>query len=139
MFRRPPRPPRTGPLLPYPTLFRSMAYLRIVPGALTLAHLRRLYRTRPALELDPASRAAIADSAATVARVIASGEVVYGVNTGFGKLAQTTIPTDRLAELQRELVRSHCAGVGDPPADHVVFLVLALTAHGGRTSGGWGQ
>src|SRR3546814_8413020 len=76
MFRRPPRPPRTGPLLPYPTLFRSMADLRIVPGALTLADLRRLYRTRPALELDPASRAAIADSAATVARVIASGEVV---------------------------------------------------------------
>src|SRR3546814_8478804 len=78
----------------------------------------------------PASRAAIADSAATVARVIASGEVVYGVNTGFGKLAQTTIPTDRLAELQRALVRSHCAGVGDPLADDVVFLVLALKANG---------
>src|SRR3546814_18852326 len=106
MFRRPPRPPRTGPLLPYPTLFRSMADLRIVPGALTLADLRRLYRTRPAFELDPASRAAIAASAATVARVIASGEVVYGVNTRFGKLAPHTIPTARPADLHRAAVRS---------------------------------
>src|SRR5690606_33440986 len=90
----------------------------------------RLYRTRPPLELDPASRGAIAEAAATVARVIASGEVVYGVNTGFGKLAQKTIPSDRLAELQRALVRSHCAGVGDPLADDVVFLILALKANG---------
>lgn len=107
-----------------------MDRLRIVPGALTLAELRRLYRGRPALELDPACREAVADSAATVARVIASGEVVYGVNTGFGKLAQKTIPAERLAELQRALVRSHCAGVGDPLASDVVFLILALKANG---------
>ena len=82
-----------------------MTRLRIAPGTLTLADLRRLYRDRPALELDPASREAIADSAATVARVIASGQVVYGINTGFGKLAQKTIPTEKLEELQRALVR----------------------------------
>ena len=107
-----------------------MTRLRIAPGTLTLADLRRLYRDRPALELDPASREAIADSAATVARVIASGQVVYGINTGFGKLAQKTIPTEKLEELQRALVRSHCAGVGDPLADEVVFLILALKANG---------
>ena len=106
------------------------ARLRITPGALTLADLRGLYRGRPVLELDPAAREAIADSAATVARVIASGEVVYGINTGFGKLAQKTIPTDRLEELQKALVRSHCAGVGDPLGDDVVFLIMALKANG---------
>ena len=99
-----------------------MTTLTITPGALALGDLRRLYRDRPVLGLDPAAREAIADSAATVARVIASGQVVYGVNTGFGKLAQKTIPVDRLADLQKALVRSHCAGVGDPLADDVVFL-----------------
>jgi len=104
--------------------------LRITPGELALGDLRRLYRERPLLELDPSAREAIADSAATVARVIASGKVVYGVNTGFGKLAQKTIPADHLADLQRALVRSHCAGVGDPLADQIVFLVMALKANG---------
>ena len=107
-----------------------MTGLTITPGALTLADLRRLYRDRPALALDPAAREAIADSAATVARVIAAGKVVYGINTGFGKLAQKTIPTDRLEELQKALVRSHCAGVGDPLGDDVVFLIMALKANG---------
>ncbi|MEQ8394582.1 histidine ammonia-lyase [Thalassobaculum sp.] len=107
-----------------------MTSLTITPGALSLVDLRRLYRSRPSLVLDPASREAIADSAATVARVIAAGKVVYGINTGFGKLAQKTIPTDRLEELQKALVRSHCAGVGDPLSDDVVFLVMALKANG---------
>ncbi|EDP64124.1 ribonucleotide-diphosphate reductase alpha subunit [alpha proteobacterium BAL199] len=107
-----------------------MTSLTITPGALSLADLRRLYRSRPSLTLDPSSRGAIADSAATVARVIAAGKVVYGINTGFGKLAQKTIPTDRLEELQKALVRSHCAGVGDPLGDNVVFLIMALKANG---------
>lgn len=99
---------------------------QISPGALTLSDIRRLLRERPSLSLDPAAREGIADAAATVARVIASGEVVYGVNTGFGKLASTTIPLDRLRELQKAIVRSHSAGVGRPLDDELVFLVLAL-------------
>lgn len=67
----------------------------LTPGALDLDDLRRLFHTQPSVGLDPACREAIADGAATVAQVIASGAVVYGVNTGFGKLATTTIPTDR--------------------------------------------
>jgi histidine ammonia-lyase len=57
-----------------------------------------------------------------------SGEVVYGINTGFGKLAQTIIPHERLAELQRNLVLSHSAGTGEPLAPGVVRLVLATKA-----------
>lgn len=104
--------------------------LALTPGTLTLADCRRLYRDRPALTLDPDAREAIADSAATVAKVIASGALVYGVNTGFGKLATTTIPADRLEELQKALVRSHAAGVGEPLDDAVVHLILALKANG---------
>jgi histidine ammonia-lyase len=101
----------------------------ISPGALTLADIRQLLDLRPTLTLDPAAREPIACSAATVAQVIASGEVVYGINTGFGKLAGTTIPLDRLRDLQKAIVRSHSAGVGAPLDDGIVFLVLALKAN----------
>jgi histidine ammonia-lyase len=56
----------------------------------------------------------VADAAASVERIVASGETVYGVNTGFGLLANTRIPDDRLAELQTNLILSHSAGLGDP-------------------------
>jgi len=103
---------------------------KITPGSLSLEDLRALVAGRPTLTLDPDAREAIADGAATVARVIASGEVVYGINTGFGKLASTTIPLDRLKDLQKAIVRSHSAGVGAPLADPVVWLILALKANG---------
>ena len=72
------------------------------------------------------SLAAIERSAAVVADIINGGRTVYGVNTGFGSLAQTTIPNERLAELQRRLVLSHSVGVGDLLPDSVVRLVIAL-------------
>ncbi|MFS2055922.1 aromatic amino acid lyase, partial [Variovorax sp. CT11-76] len=65
---------------------------------------------------------------ATVRRIVEAGEVVYGINTGFGKLAQTIIPPERLAELQRNLVLSHSVGTGVPLPDGVVRLVLATKA-----------
>jgi histidine ammonia-lyase len=65
-------------------------------------------------------------AAATVAKVVAEGRTVYGVNTGFGKLARTAIAADALAELQRRLVMSHAAGVGPPLPDPVVRLTLVL-------------
>ncbi len=80
------------------------------------------------LGLPDATRARIDTGAATVARLTAGTDPVYGINTGFGKLAQTRIPADRLAELQRNLVRSHSAGVGAPLPDDVVRLVLLLKA-----------
>ncbi len=92
---------------------------------LTLAHLRRLTAGEPVC-LDPACLPAIEASAATIARVVASGRTTYGVNTGFGILAQTSIPTEKLAELQRRLVLSHAAGTGPDLSPEITRLIMAL-------------
>ena len=68
----------------------------------------------------------VADAAASVDRIVAGGETVYGVNTGFGLLANTRIPDDRLAELQTNLILSHSAGLGDPLPRHVTRLMIVL-------------
>src|SRR5690606_24807934 len=60
---------------------------------------------------------------------LAEGRTIYGVNTGFGALSDTPIPGDKLAELQRNLLRSHAVGVGEPLPDDVVRALLALRAH----------
>ncbi|MFQ3622149.1 MAG: histidine ammonia-lyase, partial [Acetobacteraceae bacterium] len=73
-------------------------------------------------------RGAVEAAAAAVEAVIERGEVAYGVNTGFGKLAGTRIPPEALSQLQRNIVRSHAAGTGAPLSDPVVRLVLALKA-----------
>ena len=65
---------------------------------------------------------------AHVQHIVDEDQVVYGINTGFGKLASTKIAHDRLAELQRNLVLSHSVGTGEPLADHVVRMVLATKA-----------
>ena len=76
------------------------------------------------------STARIDESADAVARILESGRTVYGVNTGFGLLAQTRIPDDRLAELQRNLILSHCCGLGAILPDRIVRLMLALKVNG---------
>src|SRR5687768_6861616 len=68
----------------------------------------------------------VANAAASVDRIVASGETVYGVNTGFGLLANTRIPDDRLAELQSNLILSHSAGLGEPLPRHVTRLMIIL-------------
>ncbi len=96
------------------------------PGELTLNEIRTLWAGTQSLELDPACGEAIDSSAETVAAVLREGRTVYGVNTGFGVLARTSIPNDQVAELQRRLVLSHSAGVGEPLSDRVVRLILLL-------------
>jgi histidine ammonia-lyase len=105
-----------------------MDAMTLLPGQLTLAALREVWSTEPELAIDPASREGVDAAAATVAKVLALGETVYGVNTGFGLLARTRIDEARLAELQRALVRSHSAGTGPLLDDSTVRLVLALKA-----------
>ncbi len=102
--------------------------LVLVPGKVDLATLRRVHAGGVRLALHAPARAALLAAQATVRQIVESGRVVYGVNTGFGKLAQTTIPHGRLAELQRNLVLSHSTGTGAPLADGVVRLVLATKA-----------
>jgi histidine ammonia-lyase len=104
-----------------------MAFV-IAPGRLTLADLRRLRGAAEPLAIDPASRAAVERGAASVRAALATGRAVYGVNTGFGKLAQTRIPDDRLRGLQESLVLSHSVGVGPPLAASTVRLAIALKA-----------
>jgi histidine ammonia-lyase len=102
------------------------AAIILEPGGLHLADLRRIARAPVTLALAEADRAAIAASAAIVARIVREGATVYGVNTGFGKLAQVSIPTDQLEALQHNLVLSHCAGTGAPLGDDAVRLAMAL-------------
>jgi histidine ammonia-lyase len=100
--------------------------VQIQAGTLTLAQLRNIYEQPARLELATEDRARIAAAAALVDRIVAAGEAAYGINTGFGLLAQTRIPTDQLALLQNNLLLSHAAGVGEPLPDAVVRLILAL-------------
>ncbi len=101
----------------------------IVPGALTLAQLRRLCTLpAPQVLLDTACRPGIRASAAQVKRAAEGDTPVYGVNTGFGKLASTRIAQEDLATLQLKLLRSHAVGVGEPFSERVVRLVLLLKA-----------
>jgi histidine ammonia-lyase len=98
----------------------------LTPGTLRLDTLRRLWSGPCTLGLAPSARAAIDASAATVARVLAHGDTVYGVNTGFGLLARTRIDDARLTELQRALVLSHSAGTGPWLDPATVRLIVAL-------------
>jgi histidine ammonia-lyase len=104
----------------------------LVVGAspVTLRELRRFYDTSAAIALDPSILPVIQASATTVADVLASGDTVYGINTGFGALAQTHIAPDQLTELQRRLVLSHAVGVGPLLPDEIVRLILALKVIG---------
>ncbi len=100
--------------------------LTLVPGATSLADLERLWREGWPARLDSASHPAIVASAERVARAAASDEAVYGVNTGFGKLASVRVAPGDTAALQRNLILSHCAGVGDPLDAPTTRLMMAL-------------
>ena len=95
------------------------------PEAIDLATLRQLWQGSPC-KLDDASLTRIRASAASVERIVAGGETVYGINTGFGLLANTRIPPERLAELQTNLILSHSCGLGDALPRHVVRLMIVL-------------
>src|ERR1700742_5060818 len=99
--------------------------LKLDPTSIDLAVLRRLWAGEAAA-LDAASMQRVANAAASVDRIVAGGETVYGVNTGFGLLANTRIPDDRLAELQTNLILSHSAGLGGPLPRHVTRLMIVL-------------
>lgn len=96
------------------------------PGKLSLQTLRRIADGTARLRLDPSCRPDVDASANAVAAICAGERAVYGINTGFGKLAQTRVPRDQLDQLQRNLVLSHAAGVGDPLPARTVRLTLAL-------------
>jgi len=95
------------------------------PGSMLLDDWRAILEGA-AVRLDPASLPAVAASARAVDAIVDTGEPVYGINTGFGKLATVRIASDDLASLQRNIVLSHAAGVGAPMAPATVRLMMAL-------------
>jgi histidine ammonia-lyase len=98
------------------------------PGQVPLATWRQLLRSDAAVALDESAEPAVRRCRQTIDEMIATGQAIYGVNTGFGKLAQIRIADDRLAELQRNLILSHSVGTGPLIDDAVVRLVMVMKA-----------
>lgn len=103
-----------------------MKTLVLKPGAVSLEQLETIYRNPCAVTLDPSCHDAIAASNRTITEAASGNEPVYGVNTGFGKLASTRIAPEDTVRLQRNLILSHCAGVGEPLDEPIVRLIMVL-------------
>lgn len=103
-----------------------MLNLVLNPGHLSLSQLRQISRSPVNLSLDNASFADIEQSTQVVEQVIAQGRTVYGINTGFGLLANTRIEPQDLEILQKSIVLSHAAGIGQLMADETVRLMMVL-------------
>ena len=95
------------------------------PGEVSLGQWRAIYGGVGA-RLVEGAWPVVAESAAAVARILAKGEPIYGINTGFGKLASVRIEAADLATLQRNIVLSHAAGVGEAMPEPVARLMMAL-------------
>ncbi len=100
--------------------------MRVLPGQLSLQQLEEFYRTPGSIELDRNCRQQVELAAQTVQRAAAGDAAVYGVNTGFGILAHTRIPPEQTVQLQRNLILSHCCGMGPALPDSIVRLIMLL-------------
>ncbi len=103
-----------------------MSALVLTPGSVTLSDLERIYREELAVSVDRAARSAIDEAARRVREAALGSEAVYGVNTGFGKLASVKIAPEDTETLQRNLILSHCCGVGDDMEHAIVRLMMVL-------------
>ena len=96
------------------------------PGAVSLAQLEHLLRSGSAFRIDDGAMRDVAAAVDRLEQAISGGEAIYGVNTGFGKLASVRIGDGDLARLQRNIVLSHSAGYGAPLSPAIVRMVIAL-------------
>jgi histidine ammonia-lyase len=96
---------------------------------LTLGNLYSVAFNGAEAEIPPTARERMNASRAVIERLVEAGTAVYGVNTGFGKMASTRVSRDEIRQLQLNLVRSHACGVGAPLREHAVRAVLALRAN----------
>ncbi len=103
-----------------------MTTITLGDGALALRVLRTIWAGTDPLALSAAAYARVDAARAAIVAVLKAGRTAYGVNTGFGLLANTRIPADDLSQLQENLILSHACGVGAPLPDRVVRLILAL-------------
>ncbi|MDF1670714.1 MAG: histidine ammonia-lyase [Roseovarius sp.] len=112
----------------------------LTPGAATLTQLEAIWRQSLAVTLDPSVQPAVEAAADMVRRAAAGNEAVYGVNTGFGKLASVKIPSKDTAQLQRNLILSHCCGVGEPldtPTTRLMMVLKLLSLGRGASGVAW--
>lgn len=100
--------------------------MNLIPGVVTLVDLEVIYRENRAVTLDASARLPIDRAAELVAQAAAGGDAVYGVNTGFGKLASRKIAPEDTDTLQRNLILSHCCGVGAPLSVPLTRLMMVL-------------
>ena len=97
--------------------------------SLSIADVVAVARRHAPVALDPAALRAVLASRRAVEAAVASGQTIYGVNTGFGKLAHVRIPPEQARQLQLNLIRSHASGVGDPLAADAVRAMMVLRAN----------
>jgi len=98
----------------------------LIPGAVTLEQLERIFRQSLPARLTETARPGIVAAAAHIARAAGGTGAVYGVNTGFGKLASVKIDPEDTEKLQKNLILSHCCGVGDPMPEDIARLMMVL-------------
>jgi histidine ammonia-lyase len=103
--------------------------IRIDGKTLTIDQVVDVARHAAPVGLADAARPGIAASRALVEQIVAEGQAVYGITTGVGELAQTVISADQIVEMQRNLIRSHAVGVGQPLDDDVVRAMILLRAN----------
>jgi histidine ammonia-lyase len=124
--------------MPLPTLespatpaeLRRMPRPLLIDGAsLSVEDVYRVAVDRVPVSLADAARKRVATTRRVIDDLVKRGDVVYGVTTGFGKLAEVSVPLDRLADLQVNLVRSHAAGVGPPLPEREVRAMMLLRAN----------
>lgn len=112
----------------------------LLPGATSLAQLHDIWSLGLAASLDASARPGVEAAAALVASASAGDDAIYGVNTGFGKLASVKIPSADTETLQRNLVLSHCCGVGevlDTPTVRLMMVLKLLSLGRGASGVRW--
>jgi len=100
--------------------------LNLTPGKVSLADLSQIYWESPAVTLNTEAKQAVEQAASFVEKAANADAPIYGINTGFGKLSGIRIPAEQTELLQRNLILSHCCGVGEPLPDKIVRMVMVL-------------
>jgi histidine ammonia-lyase len=106
----------------------ALQALQLDGRPLSISDVERVARHHAPATLTDTALARLAASRSSLEQALAAGEIIYGVNTGFGSLSQTRIQGQQLQEIQTNLLRSHAAGVGEPLPDDVVRAMLLLLA-----------
>ena len=98
----------------------------LFPGKITLEVLETIFSNQKEVSIDRSYKSNVEASAEIVKQAVSAGKPVYGINTGFGKLSNQKINVEQTEELQRNLVLSHCSGVGKPLSENITYLMMVL-------------